>query len=326
MDNECREMIESLRIRNFKSIKDIELKCSRINILIGEPNTGKSNILEAIGFLSYLGHGGNLQDYIRFESLPNIFYNMALENEIEIKFAEKLITIAFRGGSFIGGIPNKEPIFKSDYRGSASLFVQDWLKPFKFYRFRSLKTYTDRPSGFLSPPSGSNLLALLLTNLKIRSAIKDLLSGFGWKLVLKPHEKKLEFQKELDGVVVSLPYFVLSDTLQRIIFHTVAILSNKNSVIVFEEPEAHAFPYYTRFLAEQIALDDRGNQYFISTHNPYFLLSVIEKSKMDVSVFITYLEEGETKVKQLVGKKLEQLLEYDVDVFFNLESLIEGSS
>ncbi|HDD56459.1 MAG TPA: ATP-binding protein [Nitrososphaeria archaeon] len=160
----------------------------------------------------------------------------------------------------------------------------------------------------------------------VRSTIGDLLGSFGWKLVIKPYEKKIEFQKEFDNIVVSLPYISLSDTIQRIIFYLTAILSNKDSVIVFEEPEAHAFPYYTKFLAEQIALDDRGNQYFISTHNPYFLLSVIEKSKMDVSVFITYLEEGETKVKQLVGKKLEQLLEYDVDIFFNLESLIEGSS
>ncbi len=87
-------MIENLTIRNFKSIKSLELECRRINIFIGEPNTGKSNILEAIGFLSYLGHGGSLQEFIRFETLPNIFFNMALENEIEIKFAEKPITIA----------------------------------------------------------------------------------------------------------------------------------------------------------------------------------------------------------------------------------------
>jgi len=34
-------MIENLRIRNFKSIRDLNLKCSRINVFIGEPNTGK---------------------------------------------------------------------------------------------------------------------------------------------------------------------------------------------------------------------------------------------------------------------------------------------
>ncbi|MHA1431833.1 MAG: hypothetical protein ACTSRV_15795 [Candidatus Freyarchaeota archaeon] len=51
-------------------------------------------------------------------------------------------------------------------------------------------------------------------------------------------------------------------------------------MLVFEEPEAHAFPYYTKFLAEKIALDT-SNQYFISTHNPYFLLSILEKAPKD---------------------------------------------
>ena len=326
MDNECREMIESLRIRNFKSIKDIELKCSRINMLIGEPNTGKSNILEALGMLSFLGHGGRLNEFIRFETMPDIFFNKSLDDPIQIAFDQMLFTMKFEDGKFYGTLQQEAPIFSSDYHGSIELRQQPRLKPFKFYRFRILKDFTDKPAGPLLPPTGSNLLALIMMSKFVRSTIGDLLGSFGWKLVIKPYEKRIEFQREFDNIVVSLPYISLSDTIQRIIFYLTAILSNKDSVIVFEEPEAHAFPYYTKFLAEQIALDDRGNQYFISTHNPYFLLSVIEKSKMDVSVFITYLEEGETKVKQLVGKKLEQLLEYDVDVFFNLESLIEGSS
>ena len=38
-------MIRTLEIKNFKSIKELRLDCRRINIFIGEPNTGKSNIL-----------------------------------------------------------------------------------------------------------------------------------------------------------------------------------------------------------------------------------------------------------------------------------------
>ena len=51
---------------------------------------------------------------------------------------------------------------------------------------------------------------------------------------------------------------------------------------------------------------------------------MIEKSSMeDVSVFVTYLRDGETKVKQFAGNALGKLLEYDVDVFLNINSLIE---
>ena len=318
-------MIENLRIQNFKSIRNLSLKCSRINVFIGEPNTGKSNILEALGMLSFLGHGGSLKDFIRFETMPDIFYNKSLEDPIQISFDQELFTLKFKDGKFHGVLQQKEAILGSDYYGNVTLKLQPKLKAFKFYRFKILKEFVDKPTETFIPPFGSNLLALILTNKIVKSTISDLFSGFGWKLVVKPYEKKIEFQKEIDNIVVSLPYHSLSDTLQRIIFHLTAILSNKNSVIAFEEPEAHAFPYYTRFLAEQIALDDRGNQYFISTHNPYFLQSIVEKSKMDASIFITYLEEGETRVKQFTSKKLEKLLEYDVDVFFNLESLIEGS-
>ena len=46
-------MIKNLEIENFKSIKHLKLDCKRINLFIGEPNTGKSNILESFGILSF---------------------------------------------------------------------------------------------------------------------------------------------------------------------------------------------------------------------------------------------------------------------------------
>ena len=43
-----KHFIRELQINNFKSIKDIKLDCSRINLIVGKPNVGKSNILEAL--------------------------------------------------------------------------------------------------------------------------------------------------------------------------------------------------------------------------------------------------------------------------------------
>ena len=37
-------------IKNFKSIKDLHLDCKRVNVFIGKPNVGKSNILEGWGY------------------------------------------------------------------------------------------------------------------------------------------------------------------------------------------------------------------------------------------------------------------------------------
>lgn len=46
-------MIQNLYIRNYKSIDRLDLNYSRTNILIGQPNSCKSNILESLD-LSYL--------------------------------------------------------------------------------------------------------------------------------------------------------------------------------------------------------------------------------------------------------------------------------
>lgn len=43
--------ITFLRIQSFKSIKDITLHPRRVNLIIGEPNVGKSNLLEAMTLL-----------------------------------------------------------------------------------------------------------------------------------------------------------------------------------------------------------------------------------------------------------------------------------
>ncbi|MHA1603886.1 MAG: AAA family ATPase, partial [Candidatus Freyarchaeota archaeon] len=123
---------------------------------------------------------------------------------------------------------------------------------------------------------------------------------------------------------ISFPYSLASETLQRIVFFTVAVNSNRDSVLVFEEPEAHAFPYYTKFLAEKIALDT-SNQYFISTHNPYFLLSILEKApKDDVRIYITYLKNYQTKTKPLREEEIEEIMDREIDVFLNIERFLEG--
>jgi AAA15 family ATPase/GTPase len=62
-------MITKLSIANFKSIRQLNIDCKKINLFIGEPNTGKSNILEALALLSWWARPGqNLQDMSDFNS------------------------------------------------------------------------------------------------------------------------------------------------------------------------------------------------------------------------------------------------------------------
>ena len=315
-------MIKNLEIENFKSIKHLKLDCKRINIFIGEPNTGKSNILETFGLLSHINYG-ELKNFVRFESMSNLFYDENLEDKIEIKFDGNVFQVEFQNGSFIG-YSNSQKLFIYDYRGGKYEHSLPELEPLKFYNFKLREQFPRQEAEFLLPPDAENLLTIILTRKSLKKLVGQIFNAYGLKVVLKPQERKIEVQKEIEGIIISHPYSLVSDTLQRIIFYLVAIETNENSTIVFEEPESHAFPYYTKFLAERIALDKTNNQYFISTHNPYLLLSILEKAPKDeVGIFITYFEDYQTKVKPLDEKALEEIMGLGIDIFIDIERFLE---
>lgn len=328
-------MVQDLEIKNFKSLKDLNLTCRRMNVFIGKPNSGKSNILESLALFSYsyeTESGENLTDFIksiiRFETPADLFNDYDLKDEIAIKTDVSSANIVYengivRAGIEYGGFGTKTG-FDLDFGGHANRYGSrsDIKNPFKMYRFSVLSTFDNQMSDFLLPVKGKNLLSIILTNKDIRRLVTDIVGEFGFRVVLKPQERKIEIQKEIDEVIISHPYALTSDTIQRIIFHLVAIETNSDSIIVFEEPETHSFPFYTKILAERIALNKK-NQFFISTHNPYFLLSLLEKSnKDDIAVFITALENYKTVAHVLSENDIQEILDSDIDPFLNIERFL----
>jgi AAA15 family ATPase/GTPase len=320
-----------ITIKNFKSIKNLELTCGRVNVFIGEPNTGKSNLLEAIvGLQSYIAHGGELRDFTRIDRVSNMFYDCNLDDEIVITIDSFEHRIKYEYNSFVSQmvVPKNGSIGSSasfPYGSHSTSAVSNFCKVFKFYRFKPLKSYSRKNVGYLLPACGENLPAVYLTNKEVKSTVMNILNKYGLKVVIDQENNEIRLLKLLEDVVVMIPYPLLSDTFQRLIFYLSAILTNKNSIIALEEPEAHAFPYYTKYLAELIALVKNDNRYFITTHNPYFLHSLIEKTpKKDLRVFITYYEDFQTKVKMLDEEDIKDVLDEGIDVFFNIDRFLEG--
>ena len=102
-----------------------------------------------------------------------------------------------------------------------------------------------------------------------------------------------------------------------------AIDTNKDAILVFDEPEAHAYPPYTKILAEKIALDDRGNQFFLTTHSPYMLDSLISKTPSeDLNIILCRMEDFETKAYVMSEEQKAQILEWSMDAFFNFDRLL----
>jgi len=321
-------MIKRLHIKGFKSVKDINIDSRRINLFIGEPNTGKSNILESLGLLSAFAHTRRpLKDFVRMEHTQNLFYDGLVESgafkiSMMLRDSEIGVTADYVQNRFQFKSESQN-LVSLDHEGRANR-SHDLKKCHfvKFYRFRSGSKMDSQELGFLVPPDGDNLASLIFSSKELRQLVTSFFDPYGWQFVVKPHERKLEIQKQSEGIVVNMPYFLASDTLQRMIFFRAAIESNRDSTLVFEEPEAHAFPFFTKHLGERIALDEYHNQYFIATHNPYLLSAILEKApSADIAVFVTYYRDYETRVKLLSQNETAWL--FEADPFFSIEQLLQ---
>ncbi len=77
-------MIKHLKISHFKSIRETELGCKRVNVFIGEPNKGKTNILEGLALFSS-NLSAKFKDAFRFSVASDLFNNFDISTPIAIE-------------------------------------------------------------------------------------------------------------------------------------------------------------------------------------------------------------------------------------------------
>jgi len=328
-------MIQHLEIKNFKSIKDLSFPCKKLNVFIGEPNSGKSNIIEALSLRSQNAINRFLnKEMFRYNSLSDLFYDSNINDAIEIKSDDGIKSILKYGilenGTldnqfhfYLDITTNKNSPTKINHNGEINYPGNLESTNVHLYDFKRLQSFTNGLFQHLSVPHGDNLPSLLISNADNKKWVSEFLKSKGMTLTLKPAENEISVSKFIDDEIYSYPYFSISETLQRVIFYTIALKSNTNSIILLDEPESNTFPFYTKYLAERIALD-KTNQFFITTHNPYLLQNLIEKSSIDdINVCVTSMKNYQTTVVSLNENQISKVLDFNSDVFFNLENLVE---
>lgn len=324
-------MIQTLSIRNFKSIREWGLECRRVNVVIGEPNTGKTNVLEALALRS-AGALLKFGEVLRVSSIADLHLNQDIGNPIQIAVngstlrfnlgPEETLAVldqpnggghqAYRLNKQLGVLPE-----------SISLKDPALGESIRYYLFKSLTEFPGEEESSLSDPFGENLFRLLYSNKAARLVASQFFDDTGFRLNLDVSENKLKISKLADELLISLPYRSSSETLRRMIFFSLALETNTNRVLLFDEPEAHAFPPYTKTLAERIALDERGNQFFLTTHSPYMLDSLLSKTPAsELNVLLCRMEGFETKVHPLDQEQIDQLKDWSMDAFFNFDRLL----
>ena len=340
-------MVNHLHIRNYKSIREIELEAKKVNVFIGEHNSGKSNILEALSWFSVNALDKDVfKNIFRFKNASDFFFDFNTSGPIEVKtdklsmhirYAEnesgvKLdyfdVLISEKDITDLNGVKrndltNDPGMISNKLRHDGINEVTKGImtSPFRVYQFKRTNTFVNDFRPFLSPPFGENLASLIISNRELKELVSSLFKEKGFRLMLKPAEGDISMAKDVNDELYAYPYPTLSETLQRIIFYSLAIESNQNAILILDEPDSNTFPMYTKQMAESIALDN-SNQYFIATHNPYLLGSLISKAPtQDLAVFVTKMEQFETKVKRVSDNGLSEMLDSGVDLFFNLDKL-----
>jgi AAA15 family ATPase/GTPase len=388
----------SVRITNFKSLKDVTLSdCKRINLLIGKPNVGKSNILEAIGLFSlpYFQYNKSkkLTQFVRLENIAELFFDGNIGEEISIRaddnsscivkyldrlFIQKESFVSFYIESTQDTIKQISPVMVDEqfnlginnhgfsekeveeiknkiieiekkFNNGIELSLEDnrimiqWKKigrintiyidkrnqkkrdrsqpKVKYYKFTHDFVFKKQAirHPYLIPPVGVNLIEAIQES-KIDKELADIFAEYGLKLLFDKTNNTLRIMKTLkeENTMVSFPYSSIADTLQRVIFFKTAIASNQNSILLFEEPEAHCFPPYIRQITQDI-LDSETNQFFIATHSPYVLNDFLEYERNDVAIFIANFKNGETVIRRLTDEEVNDVYQYGIDLFFNHE-------
>jgi hypothetical protein len=321
-------MLTKINIKNFKSVRNLVFDAKRVNLFIGEPNTGKTNILEALALFSEGVHGPNeFREVFRFRSTADLFTDQQVTTPISVTTPECQCTISFKAPRFELNFKWSQKVGPDVYYMDQSGQTNGWVNlqyGIKYYRFKSSGQTTNQDFGSLIPPYGANLTSILYTNKSLRRRVSDLFRTRNFRLEIKPIQMELLIAKAIDDELYSFPYESVSETWRRIVFYMAVLETNKNSTLLLDEPEANTFPFYTAYLAERIALDET-NQFFLTTHNPYILSSIVGKTPVkDLAVFVTSMEGFATKIKQVSVDGLSKILDYGPDAFLNLDKLVEA--
>jgi AAA15 family ATPase/GTPase len=320
--------IDTIEIKNFKSIRHQKIEgCKRVNVFIGYPNVGKSNILEALSVFQYckIKYPADFKAYCRYEDMSNIFFEGNVKESVFVSYNNlEKIDIKYESETALSFSVLKNSNNEKSNWSHTSFPEINVLK----YQFLLNSPYKDVVTlKHLQSPHGQNLFGIIASNLELRKFFNELLKSYNLKLLVDRTSNSLRLIREIgEDTIFQLSYILIADTLQRLIFHKAAIATNENTVLLFEEPEAHMFPPYISKLTGDIIYDENKNQFFIATHSPYVLNDFISDLDIEeLSLFIvTYdKEKGETLIHRMSDSEVHEAYQFGYDFFTNINQFIQ---
>ena len=324
------DLIENMIINNFKSIKHIELKdCKRINLFIGKPNTGKSNILEALTLLS--------MPFIHFDKRymkPSEFIRINDESELFFD-GDTLsdVTIEINGKQTLSLSYSRElsklAIAGKGHARSHYAFAKNIFKPnrdaidslndirYKSFHFPSIYRFETSICKFLQPPHGANIVQVIEKFPDVMKQIIEISHNCTLLPFIDKMCRKLKFAKELGkGLTFEIPFSAVSASLQRVIFFKTAIKTNTKSQIILDTPDAQLSAEHARIIAQDI-IEDQTNQYFLTAQHHDFAHTIITHAQHDTAIFQLDTEHQQTNIKRLNVDEIQQTANQTSKTLYN---------
>ena len=347
-----------LVIRNLGPLKEVDIELKRINVIIGSQSSGKSCVLKTAcyctwvekrieltqtsdffakddNFLKELECFHKLKGYIKpdtFISYESDFMAFLYDNATKtFKFEWKegrwnykrsKVTYIPAERNLVAAIPNWFQVKFAD--DNIRDFMADWetarqatqedlsvLNLGVSYHYDA-NTKSDKVEvadgvtlDFTNTSSGLQSVIPLFVHLnyitKINSERKESFANI--------QEHKILWTKlEEENKINVFPRYILTH----------------HCDIFLEEPESNLFPPTQSRLVEWLLDMTKGeqpNNLFIATHSPYILNAFMEKQDIDMTLLYTRATEGLIAVKTATEEDIQDIYDYGVDAFFNIETL-----
>ncbi|WP_314205652.1 AAA family ATPase [Capnocytophaga bilenii] len=294
--------MESIDIKGFKSIKELQLPLKPINILIGANGSGKSNFLSFFELLQNI-YRKNLQGYVALNGgVDKFLYNSSeVTQEIEgkltfstnsysftLKKGENNLTFSKETLSYYDNNYEVSNFSSETYLHSSGMpraeYIKDYLEEVRKYHFHDTgknapfhKTSNIKTDFLYLYSNGSNIAALLYkikqekpkTYNWILQTIQSIAPYF-LDFVLNPNENgyiELLWRNKFSEQLYNTYNF--SDGTLRFIALTVLLLQPKlPQTIIIDEPELGLHPFAIAKLAGLIkSASQRGCQIIVATQS-----------------------------------------------------------
>ena len=324
-------MISRVAIKNYRSLKDVELRPGPLTVLIGPNGAGKSNILDALRFLKEIHSDPRSREMVTNSQLEERggykqvvwggLTDEKIEFEVEFSNSEREPDIPdFRVELQDHPEPHLRyravPIGAERWEGPAGadginneyLKMANHLQSWQFYNFSPelMRKPTKVKQENVLNESGSNLSTVIHS--LFSEGHPDLEEAVGMLQVMVPTVERLVSPIFGDGqtyvalkekgVENPVGAWGLSDgTLLALAMSVALVVRPEPELICIESPETGIHPQMLQAVADMLEVASRDTQVIVTTQSPYLLEWLPYESFVVVEK-----EEGETRLTPLKHK------------------------